>query len=52
MEALYDNSYGKIKSRKKSLGKENEKKPSPNKKEIVKERKNNLAKSGKDSWLG
>ena len=42
MEALYANSYGKIKSRKKSLGKENEKKTGPKKKEIaplVKERK-------------
>ena len=41
MEALYANSYGKIKSRKKSLGKENEKN-SRKKKEIaplVKERK-------------
>jgi len=32
VQALYANSYGKIKSRKKSLGKENEK-PGPKKKE-------------------
>jgi len=42
VEALYANSYGKIKSRKKALGKENEKKPAQRRKKklhIVKERK-------------
>jgi len=55
VETLYANSYGKIKSRKKSLGKENKKKTAQrrNKKlHIVKERKENLAESDKGSWFG
>ena len=53
MEALYANSYGKIKSRKKTLGKENEKAAQRKKKKFyfVKQRKKNLAESDKDSWF-
>ena len=55
VEALYANSYGKIKSRKKSLGKENEKnRPKEERKSSILSRKEkkNLAESDKGSWFG
>jgi len=39
VEALYTNYYGKIKSRKKSLGKENKKKPAQRRKSSILSRK-------------
>jgi len=54
VEALYANSYGKIKSRKKSLGKENVKhRPKKERKSSILPRKEkNLAESDKGSWFG
>jgi len=54
VEALYANSYGKIKSSKKSLGKENEKdRPKEERKSSILSRKEkNLAESDKGSWFG
>jgi len=55
VKALYANSYGKIKSRKKSLGEENEKtRPKGDRKSFILSRKEkkNLAGSDKGSWFG
>ena len=55
VEARYANSYGKIKSRKKSLGKENEKnRPKEERKSSILSRKEkkNLAGSDKGIWFG
>jgi len=55
VKARYANSYGKIKSRKKSLGKENEKNlPKEERKTSILSRKEkkNLAGSDKSSWFG
>ena len=54
MEALYANSYGKIKSREKSLGKENEKnRPKEKRNSSTCQRKKKiLAESDKGSWFG
>lgn len=55
VEALYANSYGKIKSRKKALGKENEKnRPKEERKSSILSRKEkkNLAESDKGPWFG
>jgi len=56
VKALYANSYGKTKSRKKSLGKENEKnRPREERKSSIlsrQEKKKTLAGSDRGSWFG
>jgi len=57
VKALFANSFGKIKSRKKSLGKENEKnRPKEERKSSIlsrkEKKKNKLAESDKGSWFG
>jgi len=54
VEALYANSHEKIKSRKKSLGKENEKnrRKEQRKSSILSRKEKNLAESDKGSWFG